>query len=357
MEKIQYLYHLLLKILRGPGKMRGRIQKRISGKILISVLIIIIFVGLIGCTKNKAVNTGQNTEGLKGTITISGAFALYSMAVKWAEEFQKLYPNVKIDISAGGAGKGMTDALSEAVDIGMVSRKVYQEEIDKGAWWVSVTKDAVVPVINENNPLLNDLLSQGVKKDTFTSIWINGNIKDWKDTVSVKSEISGNSEIHVYTRSDSCGAGQVWAEFLGSTQEDLLGIGVYGDPGILDAVINDVLGIGYNNISYAYDAKTRAPVKGGKVLPIDVNSNGKIDKDEDFYNSLDGMISAIDTGKYPSPPARELFFVSKGKPKSEIVTEFLKWVLTDGQKYVYDAGYIKLTDVRLKEELAKLESE
>lgn len=49
---------------------------------------------------------------LQGEIQLSGAFALYPMAVKWAEEFRKIHPKVRIDISAGGAGKGITDALA-----------------------------------------------------------------------------------------------------------------------------------------------------------------------------------------------------------------------------------------------------
>ena len=53
------------------------------------------------------------------------------MMTTWVEEFQKDYPGIKFDISAGGAGKGMTDALSGAVDIGMVSRAVKEEEEEK----------------------------------------------------------------------------------------------------------------------------------------------------------------------------------------------------------------------------------
>jgi len=45
------------------------------------------------------------------TIKISGAFALYPMTVKWTEEYQKIHPETKIEVSAGGAGKGMTDTL------------------------------------------------------------------------------------------------------------------------------------------------------------------------------------------------------------------------------------------------------
>lgn len=51
-----------------------------------------------------------------GIISISGAFALYPMTSKWAEEFQKQYPKIRIDISAGGAGKGMTDAMAGIAD-------------------------------------------------------------------------------------------------------------------------------------------------------------------------------------------------------------------------------------------------
>ena len=75
-----------------------------------------------------------NGDELKGTVTISGAWALYPMTVKWAEEFQKVHPAVKVDVSAGGAGKGMVDCLSKIVDIGMVSRDVNPEETAKGAW-------------------------------------------------------------------------------------------------------------------------------------------------------------------------------------------------------------------------------
>jgi len=62
--------------------------------------------------------------------------------------------------------------------------------------------------------------------------------------------------IHVFTRADACGAADVWAKFLGDMkQEDLLGIAVQADPGLLEAVVKDPLAIGYNNLNYAYDAE------------------------------------------------------------------------------------------------------
>jgi phosphate transport system substrate-binding protein len=316
-------------------------------KLIIGLGVINLFLGII-ISINPA--NAQEKE-LEGTITMSGAWALYPMAVKWAEEFQKIYPKIRIDIAAGGAGKGMADALAEIVDIGNVSREIYPVEIEKGAWGVSVTKDAVVPTINENNPFMEDLLAKGVTKETCIGIWGTESITTWGEVIA--HDVTDN--IHVYTRSDACGAAQTWAEFLDRKQEDLLGIGIYGDPGLAEAVSKDALGIGFNNINYAYDAKTKMPVQGIRVLPIDLNGNGQIDSDEDFYTTGDEIVEAIATGKYPSPPARALHFVSQGKPKREVVIEFIKWVLTDGQKYVPEAGYINLSEEKIKEELRKIE--
>ena len=324
-------------------------------KKILSSLLVISLLFAVGCQKKTEEQLKE--KGLEGTITMSGAWALYPMAVKWAEEFQKIHPEVRIDVAAGGAGKGMADCLAEIVDIGNVSRDIYPAEIEKGAWWVSVTKDAVVPTVNENNPVLKDLLSKGVKREAFIGVWITEEVKDWKDVVPVTKKVFGKTDLHVYTRSDACGAAKTWAKYLDKNQEDLLGVGVYADPGLAEAVKNDVLGIGFNNINYAYDAKTKKQVKGIRVLPVDLDGNGQIGKDEDFYNSRDEIVKAIATGKYPSPPARDLHFVSQGKPKRRVVIEFIKWVLTEGQKYVSEAGYINLNNEKLQEGLRKLEGE
>lgn len=301
----------------------------------------------------KKMHQDQSKEYLNGTITMSGAWALYPMAIKWAEEFQKIHPEVKIDVAAGGAGKGMADCLAQVVDLGMVSRDIFPAEIEKGAWWVSVTKDAVVPTVNQENPVLKELLTKGVKRETLIDIWITGKVKNWGQVTGC-----GNADpIHVYTRSDACGAAKTWAKFFGKSQEDLSGVGVYGDPGLAEAVKRDILGIGFNNINYAYDSKTKKQVEQIKVLHIDLNINGQIDEDEDFYNNRDEIVDAIATGKYPSPPARPLHLVSQGKPKRKVVAEFIKWILSDGQQYVSEAGYINLTEEKIHEELKKLELE
>ncbi len=322
-----------------------------------SLLIItaIFCITLIACnnrTKNESQSISNNaSEELKGTITISGAFALYPMTAKWAEEFRKIHPKVRINISAGGAGKGMTDALSGIVDLGMFSRGISDVEKAKGVWWISVTKDAVLPTINSNSPVIDKIRKRGITRDEFIQLFITREIKSWNELFNDQEE---TSNINVYTRSDACGAAQMWGLFLGKNQESLVGIGIYGDPGMADAVKSDIHGIGYNNIIYAYDIKTRHKHPGIEIIPIDLNENGQIDDHEKIYNNLDDIMNAIKEEKFPSPPARELYFVSKGKPQQKEIIEFLKWIITDGQNYVKEGGYVQLPNQKLEKEINKL---
>jgi phosphate transport system substrate-binding protein len=288
----------------------------------------------------------------KNTISISGAWALYPMAVRWAEEYRKIHPEIRIDISAGGAGKGIADVLGGLVEIGMVSREINPEELKKGALPVAVAKDAVVAVVNEKNPVLKDILSRGMSVEAGISIWITGSYKTWGEVFGNNSD----SPIHVYTRSDACGAAEIWASLFGKKQEDLLGIGVYGDPGLAQAVLQDPAGIGFNNIGYVYDSNNRLPIPGIKIVPIDLDNNGDIDDTESFYDSIDEITNAIASDQYPSPPARDLYFVINGKPlNNKVLDDFMKWVLTEGQKYVGETGYVSLSGEKISSGLKALE--
>lgn len=312
-----------------------------------ALLMIASFLVIISCNNQSK---KQNTTELQGSISISGAFAMYPLTVKWVEEFKKLHPKVTIDVSAGGAGKGMTDVLNGLVDVAMFSREVTQEEVEKGAWFIAVAKDAVLPTINKENPAYQAMMERGMKKQEFTDIFLTEKIAKWKQLIPT----AGNQKINVYTRSDACGAAEMWAKYMGKKQEDLKGIGVFGDPGISDAVKKDKFGIGFNNVIYAYDPKTKLNYSSIGIIPLDINENGKVDAEENFYSNLDSLMLAIKEERFPSPPARDLYFVTKGKTDNQLVIEFFKFVLNEGQKYVHEAGYVTLNDAKLKAESEKL---
>lgn len=288
--------------------------------------------------------SGQPPTDASDTIAISGAFALYPMVVRWAEEYGVGHPDMQFDIQAGGAGKGMSDVLAGAVDIAMVSREVRAEEADQGAYPIGVAKDAVVATVNRDNPALDSLLAVGLTPESGVAIWLSGGATTWGQIAGVE----GDDEIHVYTRADAAGAAEMWALYLGGTaQEDLSGIAMQGDPGLAEAIRQDTLGIGFNNLNFAYDPDTGEPIEGLRVVPLDLNGDGAIAADEDFYATQDELAAAIADGRYPSPPARVLYLVTKGEPSGP-AAEFIRWVLTDGQSLVSETGYVELSAEQLQ---------
>jgi phosphate transport system substrate-binding protein len=298
------------------------------------IILLALLATLFGCSPANA--------AAKTRITISGAWALYPLMTMWADAYQKEHPGVLIDVSAGGAGKGATDVLAGMVEIGMISREAQPDELSKGGYFVPVAKDAVVATVSDKNPVLKDLLKKGVTKEIFERIWIKNDIKTWGEVVGT----SAKQGLHVYTRADSCGAAESWAKYLGKKQENLKGIGVNADPGLLEAVKKDPLGIGYNNYSYVYDLKTGKMIPGVAVVYIDINNNGTIDKEE-VLDTREKLQSAIKKGTYPHPPARPLYLMTKGNPTGAI-KDFIVWILSKGQEMVDSAGYMKITDEQVE---------
>ena len=308
-----------------------------------------VWLGTLGCGGGD--QSANDIKGLKGKISISGAFALYPLAVQWGEEFRKIHPHVLFDIQGGGAGKGMTDVLSGSVEMGMVSRDISDEEFKKGAFPVAVAKDAVVATFNSNNPHRAEIEKTGMTRDELKAVWLDGRLKTWGEALGVSS----GDRIDVYTRSDAAGAPETWAKFLGGHQEDLLGTGVFGDPGVAEVVSKTRLALGFNNLNYVYDNKSKKPFPGLRVLPLDLNANGTVDAEENFYDDIHELNRAIGENRFPSPPARELYFVTKGKTDNVLIKEFLNWALTEGQKFIPVSGYVPLNDSVLTAQKKKIE--
>ncbi|WP_243836043.1 PstS family phosphate ABC transporter substrate-binding protein [Sphingobacterium paludis] len=312
-----------------------------------SILLLLITVS---CAPK--VKEGYDEEkGFVGTISISGAFALYPIVVLWSEDFKKVHPNVRFNISAGGAGKGISDVLSNMVDIGLVSRDLHPQELSRGAFPVNVAKDAVVGTFNANHPNHGLLMQRGLSQQELIGVFVKNKYRLWSD---IDPRLV-REPIEVYVRSDAAGAAETWAKFLGERQEGLKGIGIFGDPGLAQAIKDKPLALGFNNINYVFDLKTKKTASGLAVLPIDVNGNGQVDANENFYDNLDSLTSAVATNRYPSPPARDLTFVIHKDKKTKLLAEFIRFVLDKQQQgYLLDNGYVPLNDELKQIELNKL---
>lgn len=329
-----------------------KLQKKKTMELLIISLVLSFAIvstsGCIGQSDNK--------------IAISGANALQPMMEIWAREYQILRPEITITVTGGGAGKGMTEALVGMVDIGMVSREIDDAEVDQGAFWVSVAKDAVFATMNANNPVKDAILSKGVTRgqlvDIFTNVLEDRTIKTWGQLVNDSS--LSNKNVVVYTRQDACGAADMWARFLGINykQDNLTNaadVAIIEDSPLRDAVATNEYAIGYNNLNTAYSIQTKEPYSGILVIPIDFNENGMIDDDESFYGDSTAIVDAINANLYPSPPARDLHLVTRNS-FTGIAKDFVYWILTEGQQYVLSSGYVQLSAETITEQIEYLES-
>ena len=320
----------------------------------VSITILLLVTVFSGCTTQQ-----------KNTIKIEGAFALTPMMEKWVSEYKKIHPDVNIDINSNGAGAGMADALNKLCDIGMVSRAIDSSEIERGAFWVSVAKDAVVATMNTNNPVLNTILSTGITKQQFKDIFITGETKTWGQLIGDENNFP--QKIIVYTRSDSCGAAETWAQYLGNYKQNNLGSkvdldrisAVNGDSTLAATIQREQLGIGFNNIGYVYTKEledgTVVPADGILPVPIDLNNNYILDEYEQVYVNRSSIVTAINENVYPSPPARLLHLVTY-KNFTGIVKDFVEWILTTGQQYVLETGYVPLSESIITTQLQYLRS-
>lgn len=317
--------------------------------LLYSVLMILMLYSCAPKTKS-----GYSEErGYEGNISVSGAFALYPLVVLWSEDFKKIHPHVRFNISAGGAGKGIADALTEMVDIGLVSRDLHPQEIERHAYPIHVAKDAVICTINSNHPNYAILMERGVTRIELENLFVLKKYKTWNELDARLTK----EPIAIYVRSDAAGAAETWANFLGHKQEDLSGVGIFGDPGIAQAIKDAPNAIGFNNINYVYDLKTKKVAKDIDVLPLDLNENGKIDEEESFYRSIDDLTEAVSKGRYPSPPSRNLTFVTRGKPESALIRKFIAFVLEkQSQSILLENGYVPLHQDVVDIELKKIQN-
>lgn len=314
------------------------------------LIIILSTLNIFGCAP-KTADSYDSKKGYSGNISISGAFALYPIVVLWAEDFKKINPHVRFNISAGGAGKGITDVVTDMVDIGLVSRDLNPQEMNKGLLPITVARDAVLGTYNPNNPNAKLLQERGLSQKELKGIFIDKTIQRWSD---IDKRFSSDP-MTVYTRSDAAGAAETWAKFFGCYQEDLQGVGIFGDPNLAQAVKDNPLAIGFNNVNFVYDLQTKKTSEHIAVIPIDINANGKLEEEEQFYQDLPTLTNAIANHRYPAPPSRDLMLVLRTANDRKLIKEFVAFTLKPAQqKLLLANGYIPLTESQRNEALKKL---
>lgn len=109
----------------------------------------------------------QRVSGVSGNLSAIGSDTLANMMTLWAEEFQRLYPNVSFQIQAAGSSSAPIALTEGTADFGPMSRPMRLGELqafEKKHGYrpsrIPVAIDALAVFVNKDNPLTQLDLSQ-----------------------------------------------------------------------------------------------------------------------------------------------------------------------------------------------------
>lgn len=128
--------------------------------------------GYISATQNPA----YIATGKKGKITVAGSSSVTPVMEKLAEAYEKLNPEIKIEVQMSDSTTGVNSALNGVCEIGMASRELKDSEKAKGALQIKIAIDGIAVIINKENPTESASI-QSVKDLYIGTISKWGNVK------------------------------------------------------------------------------------------------------------------------------------------------------------------------------------
>ena len=114
------------------------------------------------------------SNGAAGKVVVAGSSSVTPVMEKLKEAYAKMNANVTIEINTSDSSTGVSSALEGTCDIGMASRALKDSEKEKGAVEVTIAKDGIAVIVNNNNPM-EDLTTETVK-----DIYV-GDILTWSE--------------------------------------------------------------------------------------------------------------------------------------------------------------------------------
>ncbi|MDB5273999.1 MAG: hypothetical protein JWO58_2366 [Chitinophagaceae bacterium] len=280
----------------------------------------------------------QAQQGKDSKVIITGTRFTYPVIEKWVSEFKKSHPGINIALAPLGT------PAADSANLKITSHDVIVADLAAGETYIAVAKYGLLAIANAKSPLVSYYKNRGLKESDINKLFFAGSTSTSKDYV-------------VYTREQKSCAPISFAANYGHDFADLSGTKVKGDDkALFVALKKDSLGISYNNLGYVYDVHTRKLVDGIAILPIDLNQNDRIDADERFYNTLDEVIAKYETTTNKLLAVEDVNVVYAKKTSNANIDLFLNWVLTEGQQYNHEVGFLNFKTEELNKQKLVLKS-
>lgn len=336
-------------------------KRLILGRALIQQIIF----GLVGCALISLAFTSctKKNKNKQEPLLINGAGASfpYILYSKWLSEYHKLKPLVQVNYQSIGSSGGIRQFLRGTLDFGATDIHVSQEELktsNKKILHIPTTMGAVAVAYNldiESSQLLLD--GQALSKIFM------GKITNWNDSyiqkLNPKIQLPKENIVVVY-RADGSGTTSFFTEFLSKDPDFLnkvgkgksvnwpVGIGGKGNEGVMGLVHKIKGSISYISLSYALSQKISVAKIKNKAGYFVAPSTKTIKAAADYNTKTKQNFSKslINIGGKNSYPISGFTYIiitqTMSKKKGQEIVKFLKWVLSDGQKFTESLYFIPL---------------
>jgi glycine cleavage system H lipoate-binding protein len=269
------------------------------------------------------------------TIYVFSAPELSDITGRWVDEYCSANDGQKIKISIVPE-ETITGKLDEYKSLAFVSSD-YAPMYDESMWNMVIGREVVVPVINSENPFFEEICKKGVSLDQLASVLKDPQADNWGLLVNNNK----NVPLNLY-RIDDESINSVLENLAGVERSKIAGVKVENKKALIYAVQNDPCSIGICKISALFEISEFSNTDNIKLLPIDRNGNGQIDYMEKIYDDFTLFSRNVWIGKYPRMLYKNIYSICSSKPRNDTEISFLKWILTDGQKYLDNYGYTEL---------------
>ena len=261
----------------------------------------------------------------KEVIIIESSRFAAPLVEKWANEYEKYNPNIEIIFTEG-------DQLSE-VDLSLVSSTYIDSSDSNENKFTHTARFALLPVTNSENPFLNELSRKRLNNKTIRELFFDS----YKFDDNNNSSKTPKYDITIYSGNNSDSFAEAFASHFGYLKADLKGRKISGDDiFLINAVQKDNEGITFNNLSYIYDIETRNIKDGIALIPLDLKNEQREVLNE---ANIDKTITLLEEETIPLIPIKSIGFISEND--NEEAQKFIEWVLTEGQKFNREFGFLK----------------
>ncbi len=328
-------------------------------------LVALLLAGLAGCGEREPRPRSDSPQRTQAQITLNGAGATFPYPIysKWFSEYNKKRPDVQINYQSIGSGGGIRQVIAGTVDFGATDGPMSDAQLKQAKGkilHIPTVLGAVVPAYNV--PEVKEELK--FTPEALAGIFL-GRITSWnaKEIAEANPGVNlPNTPIVVVHRSDGSGTTFVWTDYLSKVSRDWTrkagrgtsvgwptGLGAKGNEGVAGLLRQLAGSIGYVELIYAEHNKiTYGSVKnaaGTFVRPSLASTSAAAASVKNM--PADFRVSITNPpGKDAYPIASFTWLLvpeeSPDAKKGKILSDFLTWMLADGQQLATQLTYAPL---------------